>query len=496
MTAKAPNIMWFTTQAKPTQWRRFTWWLIIIFLLILFVISWWLQQLMTRTQPLSLWDLKSFTSSVIHSPSIQRTALTLINYIQQHKSIPSSQLLKLYDDWYEEYCNSSSQGWVTSLTWSQSHPWCELYPHRKLLLDYLWYREPKTYLILLQNSAEVRPNGWFYGSFIRVTLTSGLVQDIKVHDSYEVPFINSWVSLNLPERTNNYLWHTSATFIAGNKFGFTDRDGRVIASIYNKTYNTRIDGVVFMSTKTITALVPPLQDQLWRWQFLNASVDLIRGHTGSFKKELYLTTMSQYLLDNRISLLGQALSNYKQLHQQGMMQIYLPDASSKFRATLKQLWRITDLDPYHLYLRDINQSYSKIDTFVTKHVEVVDQDWLAVIDGYDTILDLSSLSPWDYQMQISYRLSIPSRYRRLMTNLEDQYWVALTDREHRILWLDGWFAYKSVIFAGTWIILHETTWEANNLSLFDAWGTQAATYHIASSWDIRTVSIRFSKTKN
>ena len=73
-----------------------------------------------------------------------------------------------------------------------------------------------------------------------------MIQTIKVHDSYEVPFINSGVSLNLPERTTNYLGHNSATFIAGNKFGFTDRDGFIIRAIYNKTYQTSIDGVMFI----------------------------------------------------------------------------------------------------------------------------------------------------------------------------------------------------------------------------------------------------------
>jgi hypothetical protein len=164
-----------------------------------------------------------------------------------------------------------------------------------------------------------------------------MIQNIKVHDSYEVPFVNSGVSLNLPSRTTNYLGHSNATFIAGNKFGFTDRDGFIIRAIYNKTYHTSIDGVIFISTKTLTTLIPSLQDQLWKWQFINASTDLIRGHTGSFKKDLYLISMNQYLSENKVALLGQALSNYTTLIHQGLMQVYLPQPQPAFRQTLKKL---------------------------------------------------------------------------------------------------------------------------------------------------------------
>jgi len=83
------------------------------------------------------------------------------------------------------------------------------------------------------------------------------------------------------------------------------RDGRVISSIYDKTYNTDTDGVLFISTDTLTTLVPALQEQLWRWQFVNAAVDLIRGHDGSFKKELYMKQLTEYIDSNKISLIAQ-----------------------------------------------------------------------------------------------------------------------------------------------------------------------------------------------
>ena len=483
--------MWFAKQAKQIQWRKFIRWLLIGVLSFVLMIAWWVQHFVNTTQSLSLWSFKSMVSYGINNPAVQRTALTLMTYFHQHKPIPQEKLLILYDNWYQENCVSLV--WkISHLTWSDN-PWCILFPHRELLLNYLWYREPKTYLILLQNSAEVRPNGWFYGSFIRVTLLSGMIQTIKVHDSYEVPFVNSGVSLNLPARTTNYLGHNSATFIAGNKFGFTDRDGFIIRAIYNKTYQTSIDGVIFISTKTLVTLIPSLQDQLWKWQFINASVDLIRGKTSLFKKDLYLASINQYLSKNKVMLLGQALSNYTLMMHQGLMQVYVPNPQPAFRQTLKKLWWITDLDSQYLYARDINQSYSKVDTFVKKHLQVQDQSWMVVVDSYDNILDLSILTSGSYKLHIWYSLTIPSRYKYLIKNLEQQYAITLTGRERYILWLDSLFEYKSVIFAGTWIRLNNLTWGLDENIIFDAWDAQAAAYHITSSGETRTVTLEFIK---
>jgi Protein of unknown function (DUF4012) len=450
-----------------------------------------MKQVTLTAKHLSLSWFQLIVSSVIHDPWVQRTAITLINYMQQKRSIPQDQLLTLYDNWHEDNCNPLSKGWVTSLTWSMSHPWCELYPYRELLLDYLWYREAKTYLILLQNSAELRPNGGFYGSFVYIKLASGTIQDMSIHDSYEVPFINSWVALALPERTKYYLWHSTATFIAGNKFGFTERDGFTISAIYNKTYNTDIDGVFFVSTKTLTTLIPSLQAQLWKRQFINASIDLIRGGNTWFKKQLYMDELHKYISQNKLYLLGQALTNYQKLLEPSMIQIYLPDTNPDLRLTLKHLNRITDLEPQHLYLWDLNQAYNKIDTFVSKKASIQTHDNQEIIQSKNNMIDVSQLSPWAYKLKIDYKLSIPQQYIRTITQLQKQYNISLTSRERHILGIDPLFEYRSVLFAGTGIILDKVSGDADQTAIFSAPPAQWASYHIRSTGDVRTMIINF-----
>jgi hypothetical protein len=149
--------------------------------------------------------------------------------------------------------------------------------------------------------------------------------------------------------------------------------------------------VVFVSTETLVQLIPSLQTQLWRWQFVNAAVDLIRGNDAAFKKELYMQELTSYLDTNKISLLTQAVQNYELLNQVGMMQIYLPDASDQLNTTLHTLNRTTNLEPQHLYLRDINQSYAKIDTFVTKRARIQDSNDMIITESDSNIINMTTL---------------------------------------------------------------------------------------------------------
>lgn len=48
------------------------------------------------------------------------------------------------------------------------------------------YRKEQTYLVLLQNSMEIRPTGGFIGSLLLVTIADGKVQSIEVQDVYSV----------------------------------------------------------------------------------------------------------------------------------------------------------------------------------------------------------------------------------------------------------------------------------------------------------------------
>ena len=48
----------------------------------------------------------------------------------------------------------------------------------------LGFDAPQTYIIVLQNAAEARPNGGFFGSFALLTLDAGRVSKLEIIDSY------------------------------------------------------------------------------------------------------------------------------------------------------------------------------------------------------------------------------------------------------------------------------------------------------------------------
>lgn len=478
------NIMWFARPADVLWRRRRVWWMIVGVSAIILIGSALVNQITLKSTNRSLAWLEKVIPDISQSPALQQIVLTALQAYRSKQPVSSSKALALYHDRYQEQCLTDS-----------SNPWCQMYPHRDEILDYLWYTESKTYLILLQNSAEVRPNGWFYGSFVRVTLSSGTIDQISVHDSYEVPFTDSWVVLNLPERSVNYLGDTTATFIAGNKFGFTDRDGLVISSIYNKTYQTNIDGVIFVSTDTLLKLIPSIQTKLRERQFINASVDLIRGQKRSYKKELYVTQLKQYIDQNKIWLITQAYSHLHDLFAPWMLQVYLPDSSPWLRQTLLWFGWITDLADDHLYARDLNQSYNKIGTFVSKQISIINSSWQVLQNFPTNIIDGASLASGRYQLLINYDLKVPQYYVRTIRELERQYQIELTDRETHILWLDPVYEYKSVVFAGSGIIFDRITWDVDQIVLFDAGLWDAVAYHIPlSTWAI-SVTIDFTKSE-
>jgi len=468
------DISYHKTSSFAVVWR-----FVVVCLVVWFMVFVLLYYINQQTVSLSPY-LHSIVGRVIHQPQTQRYLLMMGKSILTDRSISQQTLQWFVDTMYQEHC--------VVLT----HPACALYNHQQELWYYLWYDAPKTYLILLQNSAEVRPNGGFYWSFVRIVVASWAIQSATIHDSYEVPFTNSWVILTLPERTNQYLGHNEATFIAGNKFGFTDRDGRVISAIYNKTYNTQLDGIIFISTDTITRLLPQIQPQLREWQFVNAAVDLIRWSNTGFKKDLYLTSIRSYLRSHAINLFVQWLVYGDILMQPWMVQLYLPQISPWLRDTIKQLHWITDLDSHHIYLWDINQWYNKISDFVSRTVRI--QTWNQII--YETqwsIIPMSQISWGSYRLTVEYELSIPRRYYEYISRFEDKYQVHLTQRERHILGIEPLLQYQGVVFAGSGIVLQSIDWQGSGMVVFDAWLDSAAAYDIMSTWDRRTIMIDFTK---
>ena len=159
----------------------------------------------------------------------------------------------------------------------------------------------QTYLVLLQNTAERRPNGGFFGSFAVVEIEGGLISDIEIMDSYLPSFDSPDARVTGPWWLEEFLPDRDIHFVGANKVGFTYQDGSHIQRLYEKAYpGKRVRGVIFVSTDVFEKLLPEFREQLWEWQFVNASVDLIRGQDRWGKKSfisMELTTFYKNIVN-------------------------------------------------------------------------------------------------------------------------------------------------------------------------------------------------------
>ncbi len=93
-------------------------------------------------------------------------------------------------------------------------------------------------------------------------------------------------------------------------------------------------------------------------------------------------------------------------------------------------------DPSNIYFWDTNYSYNKIDSFVTKHIQITDQQGMMQKENKNNdIMNISDLKNGKYTIAISYTFSIPEMYQNFIQELEKKYEIQINDREKAILGL-------------------------------------------------------------
>jgi hypothetical protein len=104
----------------------------------------------------------------------------------------------------------------------------------------------KNIIIALMNSAERKPNGGFFGSYIHITLepTNFLW---TLQDSYE-PRLSEKHSTPTPDRFRDVIDLDEIKFLGGNRRGFTDQDGKHLTDLFEKNHQTQLDGIIFINS--------------------------------------------------------------------------------------------------------------------------------------------------------------------------------------------------------------------------------------------------------
>gem|GEM_PF-197110 len=313
----------------------------------------------------------------------------------------------------------------------------------------------QNYLVILQNTNEKRPNGGFFGSFAFVSFDGGRIKDLEIVDAYYPNYIAYRTFLQAPDWSLAFLPEKKIGFIASNKFGFTDMDGKNIKHLYEKMMNEDYDmrkveeklaphqyetllhknirGVIFVRSDAFEYLLPGFTEKIWEWQFLNASIDLIRGELRGDKKELYIKEVKEYFEKHQSLIAKNVVENFNTVLKRNYVQVYLSNVSTGITNFLQENSLMTMFDSGSVYAWDTNTSYDKVDGFVTKNIQISNVHGDVPVDTHNDVVKISDLEPGVYKMKIFYALNVPPYYYDFIADLEKKYEVKIEDRERGIL---------------------------------------------------------------
>ena len=333
----------------------------------------------------------------------------------------------------------------------------DLYDHRNEVYDLLWEKHTYNYLVPLQNGNEKRPNWWFFWSFAFVTLSGWHIENLEIIDSYLADYIAPKSRMNLPDRYSQYFGEKQLWFVAGNKFWFTDIDWKNLKTMYEKAFNEDyemdkvremysgdqrkllhnkdIKWVIFLDSNLLKDLLPWFADKMREWQFINASIDIIRGEERGNKKELYIAEVLDYFFKNSTTIAKNLINNRDEVLNERYIQIYLSDmfVSQEFRDMIARNNLNTRFQWWKIYARDVNIANNKSDDFLTKWLKLYSSTWQLIMSQQNEILSLEWLPVWEYQLVIDYYFFVPESYKTFIRWLEKKYEINITPREEWIL---------------------------------------------------------------
>ena len=408
----------------------------------------------------------------------------------------------------------NNQNYLSSL-WFQRYEslmkflW-DLYNHRSEVYELLWENQTYNYLVPLQNGNEKRPNWWFFGSFAFVSLSWWHIENLEIIDSYLADYIAPKSRINLPQWYSKYFWEKQLWFVAGNKFWFTDMDWKNLKVIYEKVFNEdyeinrvremysweqwkllhnkNIKWVIFLDSNLLKELLPWFSDKMREWQFVNASIDIIRGEDRGNKKEIYIAEVLDYFFKNSTTIAKNLINNRDEVLNKRYIQIYLSDmfVSQEFRDMIARNNLNTRFQWWKIYARDVNIANNKSDDFLTKRLKLYSSTWQLITSQQNEILSLESLPVGDYQLIIDYYFYIPELYRNFIHWLEKKYEIQITPREEGILvlspvnhydwkpermWRDKWMIYYP------WNMeITSVQWDVENINYFQSDFSQGLNY--------------------
>ena len=435
-----------------------------------------LSNMLLTSDKIIKWYLSGENVLVTQKDEIQK----LLWYVSENKYYLSSL-------WFDDY------NWFFLLLSDLKDNWEEV-------STLLWEKWEFNYLVILQNTNEKRPNWWFFWSFAFITVKDGRLINLEIVDAYYPDYIAENTRLKAPDRASAFLPNLEIWFIAWNKFGFSDIDGSNLKRLYEKMFNedydqkkinTLIDNglsekllhkyikwIIFIRSDLIEYLIPSFTQKARERQFQNANVDLIRWENRGNKKETYIQEVTKYFKEHSLEIFQSIINNFDDIVNKNFINVYLSNVSDDLQNILLNHGLKTVYDSGNIYARDTNTSYNKVDSFVKKSIQIINDSWKVISETENDIVSVSDLISWDYKIKICYTLNVPNFYINYMYNLQEKYNIQMTDRELSILAMkpakyedsdtEKWMEYKSTIYFPQNYEIKDTTWNYQEYMLFQA----------------------------
>ncbi len=333
----------------------------------------------------------------------------------------------------------------------------DLKTYQKEIFELMGKNQSYNYIVILQNTNEKRPNWGFFGSFAFIKVKQGRIETLEIIDSYYPDFIAYRTRITAPAWTAPFLPDHKIGFIAGNKFGFSDIDGKNLKDLYELMFNSTYDmakvqqtmqpdlykkllhqdikGVIFIRSDLLENFFPSFKQKAQERQFLNASVDLIRKEIRGNKKELYIKEIKQYFENQKSNIIKNVINRFDEIANKQYITMYISNVSTGLNATLTKHNLTNIFDQNHAYFRDTNVSYNKIDGFVAKDIKIYNEQGTMQQESKKDIVDIHELKNGKYTITVSYLFEIPKYYPTFIQELEKKYEIQITDREMAILGL-------------------------------------------------------------
>jgi len=262
-----------------------------------------------------------------------------------------------------------------------------------LIPSFIAQDSKKTYLLLFQNSSEIRPTGGFIGSYGLLTFDQGKLLDFNVEDIYSADGqLKGYVKP--PEPIEEFLGQNTWYFRDSN----WDPDFPLSAEraewFLNKTTNRKVDGVIAINLPAVKEFLNatgPIDlpdyneevtaDNLFERAEYRSEIDFFPGST---QKKDFLGSLAREIFDKAQTSTASELLKYIEALEVALVQkqilIYLHDLNAQ-KLLLEQNWagalfapNLATLDNRpvlsdYSYLVEANLGINKANYFLKRHIK-------------------------------------------------------------------------------------------------------------------------------